>query len=74
MTTIDIQVELEVVEVSFNVQNEGEIASFIILKLCIARPCPWLDNGSESSITCILASSSRLQIVLGADMSVLRLI
>ena len=72
MTTIDIQVELEVVEVGFNVQNEGEIASFIILKLRIARPCPWLDNGGESSITCILASSSRLQIVLGADMSVLR--
>ena len=58
MVNIDIQVELEVLEFRYNFQSERDIAAMMIFKLCIARPCAWLNNGGKSSHTQPLTPSS----------------
>jgi hypothetical protein len=45
MVTIDLQVEIEVLQLLFNMPSDGDDAAFIILKLCVPRPCDGLDNG-----------------------------
>ena len=48
MLSIDLQVELKVLEFRFNYRSEQDIAAVMIFKLCISRPCLWLNNGGKS--------------------------
>jgi hypothetical protein len=45
MVTIDLQVEIDVLQLLFSIPSDGEDAAFIILKLCVAWPCEGLQNG-----------------------------
>jgi hypothetical protein len=45
MVTIDLQVEIDVLNLVFNMPSVEDDAAFIILKLCVPRPCEGLENG-----------------------------
>ena len=44
---INIQVEIEVLQVQYNMPAEKDQAAIIVLKLCVPRPQTWLKNGSK---------------------------
>ena len=44
MVTIDLQVEIDVLQMLYNMPATGDQAAFIILKLCVPRPCEGLKN------------------------------
>jgi len=44
---INIQVEIEVLQVRYNMPADKDQAAIIVLKLCVPRPRTWLKNESK---------------------------
>jgi hypothetical protein len=50
MVTIDLQVEIDVLQMLYNIPAGDDEAAFIILKLCVPRPCEGLQNGGMAQL------------------------
>jgi hypothetical protein len=50
MVTIDLQIEIDVLQMLFNIPTSDDEAAFIILKLCVPRPCEGLRNGGMAQL------------------------